>query len=132
MNRVVVNGEQELQNRLRALGPAARRTKRRALGRAAKDIATRMKRAADGAGFEKSTGATRRSIGLKRLRSGEITIGVRYDYIDRRTGKVPNKYAGTVHQRNPWFAEEWDSMQDGVASNILTELNNEIAAEARR
>jgi hypothetical protein len=130
--KVTVSGADIIQRKIKAMGRAARPAMRKATYGVAREMVKTFKAAAKNAGFKKSTGATMRSIGIKRLKDGQMKIGVRYDYQDKRvmkaTGKqkIPNMYAAKVNEGNPWFTRAWDATKDTWAHKTINAVNTAL------
>ena len=119
-----IDGAAKLMRELRSLGPRARRTKRRAMSATGKTLVTAFK-----ANAKVRTGATRRSIGIQRMKDDSIRVGVRERFVDGKTRKVPSQYARKVEAKTPWFLPTWEGQKDVTAKRIITELKNSITKE---
>jgi len=72
--------------------------------------------------FQK-TGAMRRSVGVITTKGANIKVGVRWNYKDTKTGKVPNKYAAQANARNgDPFGSVWDNYKDEIPQKIMRTL----------
>lgn len=129
---VKIEGADALIKKLNNMGPRARAVGRRSMAATSKELVKSFRVAADNAGFKKTTGATKRSIGITRLKDNSYIVGVRHQYQDKRTGKIPNKYAGIVHVNNPWFIEDWKIIGPSIGKKIAKNLAEQIAKEAAK
>ena len=118
---VKIEGLEVLRSRMKSVGRKARPAMRRALSKTGKPIVQAFRSAAP-----VKTGATKRSIGITRLKDGSIKVGVRYNFVDKKTGKIPNKYAGTVDAKSNWFGPAWDQIKDNVSKEMLSNLAREL------
>ena len=118
---VKIEGPEVLRSRLKSVGRKARPAMRRALSKTGKPIVQAFRSA-----VPVKTGATKRSIGITRLKDGSIKVGVRYNFVDKKTGKIPNKYAGRVDQKRNWFGPAWDQIKDNVSKEMLSNLAREL------
>lgn len=118
---VKIEGVEVLKKRLAALGRKARPTVRRVMSQTGKQIVSAFRGEAP-----VKTGATKRSIGITRLKDGSIKIGVRYNFKDAKSGKVPNKYASKVNAKKNWFGPVWDATKDNISGEMLRNLSREL------
>ena len=118
---VKIEGLEVLQSRLKAVGRKARPAMRRALSKTGKPIVQALRSAAP-----VKTGATRRSIGILRLKDGSIKVGVRYNFVDKKTHKMPKMYASKVDAKKNWFGPSWDQIKDNVSKEMLSNLAREL------
>jgi hypothetical protein len=118
---VKIEGLEVFKSRLAALGRKARPAMRRTLTKTGKPIVKQFRSDAP-----VKTGATKRSIGITRLKDGSIKVGVRYNFKDPKTGRIPNKYAVKVDQKRNWFGPAWDQIKDNVSKEMLSNLAREL------
>lgn len=140
--KVTVSGADLIQRKIKAMSRAARPATRKATYGVAREMVKVFKATAKNAGFKKSTGATMRSIGIKRLKDGTMKVGVRNSYIDNkkelvaitlgnkkhytRRRKIPNLYAAKVNADNPWFSNAWDATKDSWAQKTIRAVNTAL------
>lgn len=109
-----------LTNRLKSAGGKANAIMKTSLRRGAKPLVRDWKRKAR---EHKRTGAMMRSFGTYTRRDG-IRIGVRYNFQDKKTGKIPNKYAAQANAaQGDWFGEIWGSHKHVITDRTFKELN---------
>lgn len=112
-----------LMSRLKSAGGKANTTMKTSMARGAKPIINDWKREAE---TYKRTGAMQRSFGTYRTKDG-IRIGVRFNFIDKETGKIPNKYAAQVNRsQGNWFGGVWNSHKNAVTDRIFKELKTQL------
>jgi len=112
-----------LMARLKGAGRKANTIMKTSMARSAKPIINDWKREAD---THKRTGATLRSLGTYRTKDG-IRIGVRFNFTDRKTGKIPNKYAAAANRvQGNWFGGVWESHKNAVTDRMFKELKMQL------
>jgi hypothetical protein len=123
------NNIPEVIQAFKRLGKAGRKVKRRAMSTAGKYVVGEMKTTVKAVPFKKTTGATMRSIGIQRMKDDSLRIGVRYNYKDKKTNKIPNKYAGEINETYNWFDPVILKNQAKLASMVGTLILQEAKAE---
>jgi hypothetical protein len=125
----MVKGEdlQTLGKKLQALGKAARRTKRRALGQASKELYKGMR-----VESPVKTGAMKKSIGTVRAKNDIYYTGVRGAFVDKKTQKQPAKYAAYVERRRPWAEPFWKANIDKIEDIMIRAFRDQILKEQTR
>jgi len=109
-----------LMQRLRNAGSKANTAMKTSMRRSTKPIVNEWKAEAE---LHKRTGATKRSLGTMTLKDG-IKIGVRYNYKDNKTGKIPNLYAAkiVISKQGDWFGKIWDRHKHGLTMRVFGEV----------
>jgi hypothetical protein len=132
--RVQVQNGSEIVSALKRLGPAARKTKRRALSAAGKQAV-----AAFVADVPVWSGATKKSVGIRRAKDDSLYIGVRKGprkVKHPKTGvpltKDPGKYAWVRDTKKPWFDASWKNISPQMAGLVEKDLNTAIAKEFKK
>ena len=112
-----------LMSRLRNAGGKANTAMKTSMRRSAKPMVRDLKAEAE---LHKRTGATKRSIGTHTKRDG-ILVGVRYNFQDTKTGKIPNKYAAKVNaMQGDWFGNVLGQHKHHVVKNMFVELKLQL------
>lgn len=118
---------QTLGKKLKSLGKAARRTKRRALGQVSKEISRGMKDASP-----VDTGALRRAWGTIRAKNDIYYTGVRRSYVDRKTQKHPVNYAYAMERKYKFATGWWSANSDRVEGMLIKAFSEQIEKEKQR
>ncbi|HQN47184.1 MAG TPA: hypothetical protein PK034_09020 [Rugosibacter sp.] len=113
-----------LMARLKSAGPKANTIMKTSMARSAKPMVKEWKQEAD---EYKRTGAMMRSFGTHRMREG-VRVGVRYNYQDPETGKIPAKYAAQANRaQGDWFGLIWGMHKMHIPKQIMQELKLQLA-----
>ena len=118
---------QALGNKLQSLGKAARRTNRRALGQASKELSKGMR-------IESpvKTGAMKKSIGTVRAKNDIYYTGVRGAFVDKKTQKRPAVYASVVERNAPWAEPFWEANINKIEDIMIRAFRDQILKEQTR
>lgn len=135
MARVIVKNGPEIMRMLKRLGPAARKTKRRAINAASKPVVDRFRENAP-----EWSGATKKAVGIRRAKDDSVYIGIRpgpKKVKHPKTGlplvKNPGQhYAYVVDARDPWFDASWSKIAPQTVGNVERELNKAIQEEFKK
>ena len=116
---------QALMRRLKGAGSKANSVMKTSMRRGAKPLLTDLKSEADA---NKRTGATMRSMGVHVKKSGGLLIGVRYNFRDKKTGKIPNTYAAkiVIGKQGDWFGKVWERHKHALTMKMFGELKTRL------
>ncbi len=120
MSAIRIYGDKRLISALNALGPKARRAKRRGLSKAGSALIKHLRGSAP-----VKTGALRRAVGQRRQRDDTVSVEVRR-IRDKKTGKFPAIYAAIVERNSPWFFPAWDAQKRETGSQIIREISKQV------
>jgi hypothetical protein len=113
-----------LMQRLRSAGGKANTAMKTSMRRSTKPIVNEWKAEAE---MHKRTGATKRSFGTMTLKEG-VKIGVRYNFKDTKTGKIPNVYAAKIiiGKQGDWFGKIWNRHKHAVTMRVFGEVKTQL------
>ena len=116
---------QALMRRLKASGSKANSIMKTSLRRGSKPLLTDLKTEAEA---NKRTGATRRAMGVHVKKDGGIMVGVRYNFKDPKTGKIPNLYAAkiVIGKQGDWFGKVWNRHKHPLTMKVFGELKTQL------